>query len=71
MPDISAARTSLVNSPHKSVMAALEFKAADPSNEQDEAWESIKAKGVKRLNEDLYCCLKVDRNATASDIKKV
>lgn len=67
--DISAARISLVTSPHKSVMAALEFKAT--CSMDDEAWESVKAKGVKRLNEDLYCCLKVERNATASDIKKV
>jgi hypothetical protein len=69
MPDLSTARSSLVNSPHKSVMAALEYKAV--SNSEDETWETIKAKGVKRLNEDLYCCLKIDRNASSSDIKKV
>ena len=69
MPDLASARTSLVTSPHKSVMAALEFKSTASS--EDEEWENIKAKGVKRLNEDLYCCLKIERNASSSDIKKV
>lgn len=34
------------------------------------AWDELKVRHMKRLNEDLYCALKLGRDASVSDIKK-
>jgi len=67
------AREKLVNSPHKSVLLALETKSErqEGGPYPDEAeWEQVKAAALKRLQEDLYTALKVNREAKPAEIKK-
>eukprot|EP00614_Pseudopedinella_elastica_P004617 CAMPEP_0172607306 /NCGR_PEP_ID=MMETSP1068-20121228/27507_1 /TAXON_ID=35684 /ORGANISM="Pseudopedinella elastica, Strain CCMP716" /LENGTH=487 /DNA_ID=CAMNT_0013410275 /DNA_START=66 /DNA_END=1526 /DNA_ORIENTATION=+ len=67
IPDADAARSKLNTSPHKSFMFALEKSSGGV---KDAEVDGIRAKAFQRLNEDLYTCLKVERSASATDIKK-
>jgi len=62
------ARTRVNSSPHKAVMYVL-GQASEPSSDAA-ARKEVKAAAMKRLSEDLYTTLKLQRTATPDEIRK-